>query len=357
MFSSNYRDARDRFYAVARARGFDTAHYPLAGARGLEGEELSIDVASKGSGNRLILTSAIHGVEGFAGSACQVVCMKALEFDGLQIVVIHAVNPYGFSCSSRANENRVDLNRNFSGVYPPGHNPAYSDVHGELMRFAGSDVVTPPDRHSVEAWLTKWEDALGIEACTAAIMGGQYRHDDGLFYGGREPQPSLKLLEKVFTTHCDIRADRSLTIDFHTGLGPRGRGEPIFTGKATDEAFRRARCWLGDEVTCPDHGRSATQKVVGSAENFFAGGRIADHESYVALEFGTVPLHDMLAALCGDIWLRNRRSVDSGIAATIRRDLRAAFCGQDDAWRALVLDRAAQLVTRAAAAMRGGPNM
>ena len=50
------------------------SHYVHPVARGVQGEELAIDVATLGRAdapNVLLLTSATHGVEGFCGSGCQ----------------------------------------------------------------------------------------------------------------------------------------------------------------------------------------------------------------------------------------------------------------------------------------------
>ncbi|MGQ0834028.1 MAG: DUF2817 domain-containing protein [Gammaproteobacteria bacterium] len=348
----SYREARELFCGVAQAEGFAVARYPLADLAGLEGEDLSIDVATRGTGNCLVLLSGVHGVEGFAGSACQIECMRRVEFSGLRIVLIHALNPYGFSFSSRVNENRVDLNRNFEGRYPADYNARYSDLHAMLMEIIDGARIEPPTRSAIAAWLTYWERKLGRAECLAVITGGQFRHPDGLFYGGRELQPSVRLLERIFAAHCGLRTARALTLDFHTGLGPPGNGELIYTGGAKDRACELARSWLADRVTCPERGDSVSREVRGAAQTFFVREHLAQEGSYAALEFGTVPIEEMIAALCEDIWLRARSDVDPCVAEKVRADVRAAFRPEQSAWEAAILHRAVQVVSRAAASLR-----
>ncbi len=349
----SYLEARERFCEVARARGFLVVRYPLTRVVGLGGEDLSIDVATKGTtGNCLVLLSGVHGVEGFAGSACQIECMRRLEFDGLRIVLIHALNPYGFSFSSRVNENRVDLNRNFEDRYPRDYNARYSEVHATLVEIFAGARDEPPTRAAIDAWLMYWERKLGREECLAVITGGQFRHPDGLFYGGRELQPSVRLLERIVAAHFVPRAGRALTIDFHTGLGTPGNGELIYTGGAADRARELARTWLAEQVTCPQQGNSVSKQVRGSAHSFFVQEQLAREGSYTALEFGTVTIETMIAALCEDMWLRNRSDTDPRVAERIRTGVRAAFRLQQPAWEAAILGKAVQVVSRAAAALR-----
>src|SRR3546814_17941537 len=65
------------------------------------------------------VTSAMHGEEGYCGSGCQVALLDdqtlldKAQAGGIGILLIHAVNAYGFSWGHRTNEDNIDLNRNF----------------------------------------------------------------------------------------------------------------------------------------------------------------------------------------------------------------------------------------------------
>jgi len=349
VFHTSYVEARCAFRDVARETGFELASYELPDHRGVDKEALTIDVGTKGSGNQLILTSGIHGVEGYAGSACQLDCMKELKFDGVHLVLIHGVNPYGFSHKSRTNECRVDINRNFGRDFPREHNIEYGAIHAKLSEFIHSPSL--PDLAEIRHRLKILEREFGTSTFAAAVAGGQYCYPDGLFYGGEAPQASLRLLNDIISNHCSDKGTRTLTIDFHTGLGPSGHGELIYLGDHQDPAFEFAKRWLNG-VTCPAAGDSASQAVKGSAENFFIRGDLGDQVSHVALEFGTAPLLDVLAALCCDAWLRNHSDVNVDTANIARQIVFNAFCSTRTTWQDAVLSRARQVVAEAIRAVR-----
>ena len=84
-------------------------------------EPLTIDIAVAGPAkpkSALVLSSGVHGVEGLFGSAVQLAFLERLSAgwrlpQGAAVVLIHAINPFGFAWRRRFNENNVDLNRNF----------------------------------------------------------------------------------------------------------------------------------------------------------------------------------------------------------------------------------------------------
>jgi len=348
MFHTSYKEARRAFRNTARDSNFEIASYKLPNLRGIDGESLTIDVAIKGEGNQFILTSGLHGVEGYAGSGCQIACMKHINFNNMRVILIHAINPYGFSYKSRTNENAVDLNRNCGGSFPRNYNQEYDHIHDKLRTHIYNNV--PPSQSALKKTLRLLEATLGKSEFAAAITGGQFRHPDGLFYGGDQPQKSLEIVNDILMTHCSNKASRTLTIDFHTGLGPSGHGELVFTGTSPCRALELVRQWLPD-VTCPAEGGSVTKSVKGSAEQIFIRDDLGHQVSYAALEFGTLPMTDVLLALCGDIWLNRHTKIDAHVANRIRTDMFAAFCGTTDEWRASVLKKTHKVVKQAVHAL------
>jgi Protein of unknown function (DUF2817) len=105
-FSADYFSARERFRKAACGPGWRLESAPMQ-ARGPSGEELTVDVAisnGQAAASVLILTSGLHGIEGFFGSAvlCSLLEQKALGLDGsgrVRLVLVHALNPFGFSPS------------------------------------------------------------------------------------------------------------------------------------------------------------------------------------------------------------------------------------------------------------------
>jgi hypothetical protein len=70
-FSPDYATARERFRQAASRLGWQLEAHPI-GVTGPGGEELTLDVGYSPSSERdrvLVVSSGIHGVEGFFGSA------------------------------------------------------------------------------------------------------------------------------------------------------------------------------------------------------------------------------------------------------------------------------------------------
>ncbi len=157
--------------------------------RGAEGEELSIDLAQTGDERApglLLLTSGTHGVEGFCGSGCQVALLHdeaflaAVAQSRVSVLMLHALNPYGFSHLRRANEDNVDLNRNFVDFSAPL--PANRGIRARSIRCC----CRPRGRRRRTTRRSSARIARdGVQAFQAAVTGGQYAFADGMFYGGR----------------------------------------------------------------------------------------------------------------------------------------------------------------------------
>jgi hypothetical protein len=105
--------------------GLNPILHPLTGR---DGEALAMDVARDGPADAdrlLIVSSACHGVEGYCGSGVQVAALHDAQWrekaraQGVAVLYIHALNPYGFSHIRRVTHENVDLNRNFHDFSKP----------------------------------------------------------------------------------------------------------------------------------------------------------------------------------------------------------------------------------------------
>src|SRR5450432_3474240 len=118
LFPADYQQAREEFLAAADLAGCQTSSWPIK-APGCRQEALAIDVARWGTASTthwLLITSGIHGTEGPFGSAVQLGFLRVLaerNQHNVGVLFLHAMNPFGYSWTRRANENNVDLNRNF----------------------------------------------------------------------------------------------------------------------------------------------------------------------------------------------------------------------------------------------------
>lgn len=177
---------------------------------------------------------------------------------------------------------------------------------------------------------------------------GQYRHSDGLFYGGDTPAWSRRVFETVVAEQVAGAAHVGY-IDLHTGLGERGVGEPIFRGGRDADAHQRARRWYGEALTASEHGTSSSTPIVGNtatavADGLGDGGRL----TAITLEFGTQPGPEVLLALCADAWLHRSHPPTEAVRHDLKQLIRDAFCPADDArWREQVLQRAREVFDQA----------
>ncbi len=357
FFSESYAEARSRFLeAVARSSApLQTFENPVG--KGPSGETLATDVALFGPAdakNLLILISGTHGVEGFAGSGAQTAMIEALRFAALParsaVLAVHAINPYGFAWLRRVNEDNVDVNRNFVDF---AHLP---EPTGDFIEIAPH--VVPRDWSDLalgEQKIREFVGAHGFRRLQQVVAGGQYSHPGGLFYGGREAVWSTRTFEEIVRSHGHGKKHIAL-IDFHTGLGPLGYGEPIYTGTSQEEAAR-ARDWYGPELTAVHAGHSASVQVSGPMINavptFFAGAAKMPEITGIALEFGTIPEEIVLDVLRAEAWLHAHGDVsfDTPVGRAIKRRFRDAFYVDTDAWKRCVYDRAVEMTGAALAGL------
>ncbi len=306
-----------------------------------------MDVATTGPSDAsrlLVLFSGTHGVEGYCGSGIQAALVGESCFDDtptdLQVALVHAVNPYGFAHNRRVNEDNIDLNRNFIefGGEVPSDN-GYGDIHAYLV----PDQWEGEPRTQADMGLAQYAKDNGAAALQHAASGGQYTHSDGVFYGGTAPSWST---ETVLTVVGDLAASakEAFFIDFHTGLGPYGHGEMIAAGYKP-QVGRTFEFYEGYEVTDPDAGTSSSAPVQGTmahgVERILPD--VATH--FLALEYGTLPMKEVLTAVRADNWVYLSGALDSELGEQIKREVRDAFYCDEAKWKAMVYERALDVVS------------
>ena len=348
-FADCYLDARERFRRAAADRGARLTEFANDECRGPAGERLFTDVAcvTPAAANRaLVLVSGVHGIEGFAGSAAQVQFLDDHWTDlpsRTAVVLVHALNPFGFAHQRRVNEDNVDINRNFVDHACPPDNTDYEAVHAAVLPpdWAG------PGRRAADAALQKVAIERGQRYLQAAITRGQYRHPDGLFYGGSAPVWSNRLWRDVIREYITGFA-RVAYIDLHTGLGERGRGEPIFRGGRDHGALDRAHAWYGDALTQSEDGTSSSTPIGGNTASALADELPPETElTAITLEFGTEPGVVVLTALRADNWLYQRGHPQGPDAERVRRLMSAAFHADDRTWESAVLAESRRYIAAA----------
>ena len=352
-FAPDYAAARERFLGACEAAGLEitTHRNPHPGPRG---EALAADVAWAGSPNAqgvLVLISATHGAEGFCGSACQLDWLLAGGPERLPrdvaVLLVHAINPHGFAWLRRVTEEGCDLNRNyvdFAAGVPD--NPGYDELAG---CFVPPDLE-PQTLARAEGVIQAWRMEHGEPAFQHARKAGQYRHPHGVFFGGFEPTWSRRTLEGI-VEEAEL-AGRAFTavVDYHTGLGPFGYGEPICGHVPGSVGEGRVQAMYGDSVGVPERGTSASIPLHGTAREMWDR-TLGDAYTYIALEYGTYSPMEGLRALRGDHWLHARGAVDwdAPLTRRIKAALRRQFYPDSDDWKEMVLWRSRQVLRQSLA--------
>lgn len=353
-FSDTYDIARKRFLIAAAASGANLESYahPLPGPRG---ERLSMDIARLGPADAkktLVTFSATHGVEGFCGSAVQSGWFetgKAADLpDGVALVAVHGVNPYGFAWLRRVNEDNIDLNRNFVDFSAslPG-NDGYSRYHDLFCPPNWSERIAEENLAACEALKTE----IGEKSYRSAHSGGQYSHSDGIFFGGSAPSWSRQIIEdSLMPTFQGL--DALAVVDFHTGLGPPGYGERISMHMPGSRGEALLKAWYGDDFTSTKTGTAVTVELSGTLLDCLERGLSDTAVGAVALEFGTVDNKHVQLAVRADNWLHNQAKMGDGVlddplGFAIKRDLRAAFDPQTAVWREAVWERSCETLGNA----------
>jgi hypothetical protein len=352
QFGSDYASCRARLLgAVERARASwsDAILHPL---RGRSGERLFVDLAWFGSleaAKVVVLLSGTHGIEGRCGSGISVDAIDSglvgeLPSDTAMLIV-HAINPWGFAWDRRCNEDGVDLNRNFVDFEQTlPENPGFERLVDLLvpLDFDG------PGRTADEARLL----GLLAELGPGPIARGQYRFARAPFYGGEVPTWSNRRLRTIARSLID--RERVVVIDYHSGLGERGRGQLIAAASpdqhpASLPDYAEARRLWGDAVVpidAPGTIAYATHGDLLAGLRTELGARVGSLVA-IAHEFGTLPAPQVLRALCDDHWLWARADLADERAPGIHAAMRDAFGPDDPEWQASVLAEARSIVERA----------
>lgn len=359
-FPPDYATSRERFRrAAVRLNWLHEAH-PIDQC-GPQGEALSIDVAradARDADTTLIVSSGLHGVEGFFGAAVQLALMD--EFATIRaraarprIVFVHALNPYGFAWQRRVNEDNVDLNRNF---LLPGE--AYA---GSAAGYAALDPLLNPTRslrgatRSANGALSFYLQAAlqvarsGMPALKQAVAAGQYDFPRGLFYGGAGATQSTRILHEHLPRWI-AGTQRIVHIDLHTGLGRWATYRLLLDAPISAEQRLALNMWCGKDALSEVGTTGAEYSVRGGMGRWAA--TLARDYALLVAEFGTYHPLRVLAGLRAENHAHHYWSTpDSDVTQRAKVWLSELFCPASPRWRAAALMQAVDLVHRALAAL------
>jgi hypothetical protein len=355
-FSPDYFTARSRWReAAAKLNCRLEAHQIDAAAPIGDSPEarlhqrLTIDVAILGNPwarKALVISSGLHGVEGFLGSAVQLALFDRCSIDNrlpsdLAIVSIHILNPFGCAWYRRTNEDNIDLNRNFliNDETYQGCPPDYPDLDSFI------NPSSPPTKF--EPFIAKSLGTIasyGMSALKNTLPVGQYEYPQGLFFGGRERSQTYRILTAHLRRWLGL-AQHVIHIDLHSGLGKWGNYQ-LFAETTSDS---RRYDWLADRfdrlLALDDDDRAYQPR--GTFGRWCQSACPDLTYDFLLAEFGTYPMLRVLKALRAENRAHWWSEATDRTSQWAKQELIEAFAPQSMRWRKLVVDRGLNLCLQA----------
>ena len=230
FFPTSYHQSRQRFREslnLVREKwpGAELVHYLVD-----ENNDLTIDwIAADpllSKQNLVLISSGLHGVEGFVGSAMIEIFIREFlpDFDPNEngIVLVHTINPWGMEFKRRTNPGNVDLNRNFRGDQQ-NFSTEFNQNYGELNKILNPKTSLAGSWSELGNFVKNVLSSLkesGLTKLRGAVMLGQGSFPEGLYYCGGEFQPeTLLMMDLIRQGFANFKS--VIQIDLHTGYGPR----------------------------------------------------------------------------------------------------------------------------------------
>ncbi len=346
-FSATYGEAREKFLSACRDAGAAVESHRNP-ERGPEGEALYCDAAWIGdpaAAGAVVVTSGVHGVEGYAGSAIQVGLLRNPDAPrpgpGGALLLVHALNPHGMAWLRRENEDNVDLNRNF--VDHEGGGIPENDLFEELVDVLVPEVWDDEAYAAHKAGIAALNAKYGEVPVRRAMHKGQYRHPRSIHYGGEGKTWSNRTLERVCAARL-ARAASAVLIDLHTGLGPYGYGELMTPSRPGEPVYDLLFDWYGAQVHSTTAGDTP---YAGSRGSLLAGFRPPATGlawAAVGLEFGTRDREHIRRCTLANAWLRLHGDRNSDLGRRIVREFRDCYDPDEAAWKEAVWERGREVV-------------
>ena len=345
VFPADYARGREKFLLLSQScpQLEDALSFTLQKVSTENDQPLATEVIWLGSRSAqkvVVLISATHGVEGFVGAAIQTDILLRLQqdyrlADNTAVIMVFALNPYGFAHCRRCDEMGIDLNRNFIDFDKPlPVNQGYEQIRSALYC---------EDAGQRQSLLQDYAQHKGKIAFEIAISGGQYTDPQGPFYGGLKPAHGRKVIEHIIQ-HYRLGQRHLAVIDIHSGRGPYGYGELINDHPIDSSGFQVANAWYGASVSSPVLGDSSSVQKLGLLDYAWHP-LMARRGCFITLEFGSYATQALFNVILDDH--RSWNSADPRAKAKSAEAMQQHFCPQDNYWRELVLIKGRQVFQQA----------
>lgn len=346
-YPANYHNARSEFRKTALQINANLEKHVVMKDPDGNGD-LTIDIAMIGAPEpvwSLAISSGLHGVEGFFGSAVQTAYMRNLIVADLfkargQLVLIHSLNPFGFAALRRVNEDNVDLNRNF--LLPEERYQGASDAYATLNNFL-NPAKRPRlfDSYLIEVLWKVYRH--GLPALKQAVAEGQYEYPNGIFFGGHKPARSTEILKQNIMRW--IQGRHVVHLDFHTGLGKHGSCKLLVPAGRTPEQLQRySTLFASCDVEVAGSGSGIAYKTRGDLGRYITSmAKDVDYHFFFA-EFGTYSEVRILGALRKENQTHFFSPAGSKSRQRARTRLGECFCPTSLAWRTAAARRGLETI-------------
>ena len=294
-FYATYDEIRTHLQELTADLGVEISSHPIDEADGLYIDSFYLPAAEDQT-NLIVLTTGVHGMEGYIGAAMLDVFFNeiysTLDTADTGVLVVANVNPYGMKYYRRYNENNVDLNRNFIldwETFDLASNKEYPKVD-TFLGPAGK--IGNGLWHEVGFYLSLGKTAItdGADTISDALLTGQYEYPQGVYYGGNGDEASTAYLKDVFSRCLDSDYENIIHIDLHSGYGPRYNMVIFNSVYETMNEAQSREAFGYDHIIAYDS--ESFYATTGDTTDFFyrlAEKKQADAELYsTCFEFGTI---------------------------------------------------------------------
>ena len=203
-FCTDYEQTRaqlaDRVAALREAGvTVETSEHAIDADDGLYIDNIYLPATEKNT-NLIVLTTGVHGMEGYIGSVMLEVFFEEiypeLNREDTGVLVVANVNPYGMKNYRRYNENNVDLNRNFI-IDWENFDLSSNKEYPKVDKFLGPEgKIGNALWHEAGFYLSLGKTAItdGAGTISDALLTGQYEYPQGVYYGGNGDEASTVYL-------------------------------------------------------------------------------------------------------------------------------------------------------------------
>lgn len=232
FYHDTYEECREAFVKSIENNivGFDSVNTGQIYIPSNTDKDLRIDwcyiPAQKTKEKLLILNSGLHGIEGYTGSAVQIMFIEKIlkqQLPGnMGVLILHGLNPYGFKYHRKVTENNIDLNRNCV------EGDQMFDIKNEGFAEL-TDLLMPSKPVNIKSLKYQFFYLQAIykiiresmPVLRQAALQGQYDFEKGFYYGGKAYEPQIDTLKPLLISMIK-EYKMVVNLDLHTGYGERG---------------------------------------------------------------------------------------------------------------------------------------